>query len=405
MGEQTAQTENFNTASGAADNNWTATSNALADTVTHMKQAAPNRAKEIDDLYKPTYTDDGTGLDASKVAKKSEIAIAGLKKLAESNEKELGAFKSPLDGLAKDFGGIANAPARKGYEGMSESQLGGGMMGGMGGGFMGILVSIMQFFREAMDKFKGMFPEFAESQNNPEGAKMAKEAKAAIMGEQKPETAATADTAKPNPTTAKIDTGAVKVESGNLIAEKLKIDSRYDASLPFAKTATEHKEAPSGIVMHVSAKHTLGEQEAYMSKPDPERGGQYGYHFLIDKDGAIVQTAPLDKRTNHIKPDIDNSYSNANSIGIAMIDSQDGATEAQKQSAAYLTVALQNQYGIADNRIVGHGDIQTDRQHGLGKEEHNHGAESADVIAYIRDLNRATEVASNNTPTNKPALG
>ena len=205
MGEQTAQTENFNTASGAADNNWTATSNAFATIVERMKKAAPNRAKEIDDLYKPTYTDDGTGLDASKVAKKSEIAIAGLKKLAESNEKELGAFKSPLDGLAKDFGKISLG---SGYENARENANGSltyanggtsgmsGLMGGMGGGFMGILVSIMQFFREAMDKFKGMFPEFAESQNNPEGAKMAKEAKAAIMGEKKPETAATADPAK-----------------------------------------------------------------------------------------------------------------------------------------------------------------------------------------------------------------
>ena len=48
-------------------------------------------------------------------------------------------------------------------------------------------------------------------------------------------------------------------------------------------------------------------------------GQGLGYHYIIDRDGKIYQTAPLDKRMNQALPDLDKSYNNNNSLGVAMV--------------------------------------------------------------------------------------
>ncbi len=168
--------------------------------------------------------------------------------------------------------------------------------------------------------------------------------------------------------------------------------SRYSRDLPYGVAATEGKRGFDSIVMHVSGKPTVEESIAYSQTQDPNRGGYFGYHYLIGQDGTVVQTAPLSARTNHILPDKDLSFANSHSLGIALVGAAGGATEQQKQAAATLVASLQQQFGIANNRVVGHGQVQTNRAHDLGPEDF-HGVEGADVVAFIRQ-NQNVQVAS-----------
>ncbi len=169
--------------------------------------------------------------------------------------------------------------------------------------------------------------------------------------------------------------------------------SRYSPDLPYGIAATEGKRRFDSIVLHVSGKPTLRESIAYSQNPDPDRDNAYfGYHYLIDRDGTVVQTAPLSARTNHIQPDKDTSYANNHSLGIALVGGASGATDQQKQAAAMLVASLEQQLGIPSNRVVSHGEIQTDRAHDLGPDAF-HGIEGADVLAFIRQ-NQDVQVAS-----------
>lgn len=178
-------------------------------------------------------------------------------------------------------------------------------------------------------------------------------------------------------------TNAARLDNNASLAA-LNIDtSRFDPNLPYGKTATEKAKPFDGIVMHVTGHHTVDKQIQYSQTPDPNRdGAMFGYHFIIGEDGKITQTAPLDKRTNHVKGDIDPTFRNQNTLGIGLVNAHKGATEAQKQAAAQLVTVLRNQYHINPDRVKGHGQVQEDRAHGLGP-SHYHGIEGADVIAYI----------------------
>ena len=172
-----------------------------------------------------------------------------------------------------------------------------------------------------------------------------------------------------------------RVASTDQSLEGLRITKRYDENLPYGVDATREKENFSGIIVHTAGKASLGEQLAYMASPDPNRNNaQYGYHYVIDRNGDVYQTAPLEKRTNHILADKDPSFSNRNSIGVALITNGGEPTEAQKQSALKLTSGLQGQYGIDTDRVMSHADIQNDRAHVDGDHPEAH-----EVIAYIRE--------------------
>lgn len=201
-----------------------------------------------------------------------------------------------------------------------------------------------------------------------------------------PNATATASLAAPSAaaSVAAATTGGNIPSSSGAGLSGLNIAQRYNPNLPYGKSATENAKPFDSIVLHVSGKPTMESSIAYSQSVDANRGGQYGYTFLIGRDGQIVQTAPLDKRTNHIKPDLDRSYGNDRSLGIALVGAVQGATPEQMKAAAALTDALQRQYGIRNDRVVGHGTIQSDRAHGLGPQHHDHGREGAEVLAYIR---------------------
>lgn len=92
---------------------------------------------------------------------------------------------------------------------------------------------------------------------------------------------------------------------------------------------------------------------------DKERGGQFGYHFLIDIDGRVVQTAPLSKRTNQIKTNANIGVSNANAIGISLHRPNETPTAAQIAAGVKLGAAIAEQFSIPIKNVYGHGEVNS----------------------------------------------
>ncbi len=140
-----------------------------------------------------------------------------------------------------------------------------------------------------------------------------------------------------------------------------------DDSAPYGVSATRNAKPFDSIIYH-HAEGDIDNLVAYGKRVDSARGGSFGYHYYIGKDGKIIQGAPLDKRTNHIKPNAKYGTSNASALGITLVDAVGGATDAQMQSAQQLGARLRDQFGIDPNRIWGHGEIQGDKMATEGKE-------------------------------------
>ncbi len=160
-----------------------------------------------------------------------------------------------------------------------------------------------------------------------------------------------------------------KIVSGN---GGLSIEYRGVDNCPYGKSATADKEDLSGIVIH----HTAPDHDAdwyiqYQIDGDPVRGGHFGYHFYIAQDGKIVQGAPLTKRTNHVKPSsasqrrtFRRELNNKNALGISCVGAgkrRFSPTTEQTVAVFALTQALCDALEISYDNIVGHGEIQTDR--------------------------------------------
>ena len=108
---------------------------------------------------------------------------------------------------------------------------------------------------------------------------------------------------------------------------------------------------------------------------DPSRGGGKSWLPLLHRqDGTVYQGAPLDARTNHIKPSSSSEriarpdVNNNNAIGIAYVG-KGPPNDAQKQSGHALVAGVQqlnpNAPITADN-VLGHGEVQRDRDKGEG---------------------------------------
>lgn len=164
-------------------------------------------------------------------------------------------------------------------------------------------------------------------------------------------------------------TGTTK--GGIYQTEGLKIVDKVSSTAPYSKAAVKPFQ---GIVLHHTASEAGAEQMVqYGHSVDSARGGSFGYHFYIDRDGTILQGAPMDKRTNHVKnPEHrqrkdDTGLSNSNAIGISLVGKGGDETPAQVDAAAKLVNSLQKTYNIGQAKIVGHGELQNDRQHNEGE--------------------------------------
>lgn len=151
----------------------------------------------------------------------------------------------------------------------------------------------------------------------------------------------------------------------------------------YGKRATDQAVTPIAIVVHHTAGTNLYQLVRYGHSTDEGRGGSYGYHIYISRDGRIVQGAPLTRRTNHVKPPgspqrkpFGNNVSNINSIGVSMVGAcvlkpNGAATEAceredvtaeQMEAGMSVVAALQARFKIKCAMVFGHGELQTDRE-------------------------------------------
>lgn len=146
-----------------------------------------------------------------------------------------------------------------------------------------------------------------------------------------------------------------------------------DDNVDYGKNATKNKTPFEGIIFHHTGNdYPAANQSKYGKNYDEERGGYFGYHFVIDKDGTIIQSAPLDKRTNHLKSsDMRDEYSNfssANTIGISLVGSVDGEmTDAQMRAAQQLATQLGDNFNIGNENMLGQSTVQAGKQADEGK--------------------------------------
>lgn len=172
------------------------------------------------------------------------------------------------------------------------------------------------------------------------------------------------------------DVEAGEDRDGVFVTPDLQIVDRTSETAPYGRQATRNAKPFKGAVIHHTESGTSAEDViGYGHTTDQERGGSFGYHFYVDADGTIYQGAPLDARTNHVKPsnsrqrrDRGKQLRNTNAIGISLVGGEDGATSEQKAAATRLTKSLSKTYGFSEDSVYGHGEIQKDRQRDEGQE-------------------------------------
>jgi N-acetyl-anhydromuramyl-L-alanine amidase AmpD len=131
-----------------------------------------------------------------------------------------------------------------------------------------------------------------------------------------------------------------------------------DPTAQYGRHASANAEKFKGIVFHYTGLGTIDALVKYGHRVDAARGGSFGYHFYIDRDGTIVQGAPLSKRTNHIGQDNSLGLANENSVGISMVGTDENPTPAQLAAADVLAEALIGHFGMNRSNVMGHGEAR-----------------------------------------------
>jgi len=125
-----------------------------------------------------------------------------------------------------------------------------------------------------------------------------------------------------------------------------------------------------GAIIH----HTAGRGLEATINTLQSRG--LSYHYLIDRDGRIVQTLPDNLIAWHGHPnDKKPSLTNSNTLGIATVAKDDSdVTPEQISSAITLEDALAKKYGFPKTDVFGHGEVSS----------HKHPQEGATIVKAIR---------------------
>lgn len=174
----------------------------------------------------------------------------------------------------------------------------------------------------------------------------------------------------------------------NFIPENKNVNINYywqkHNSQEYGIDATKAAKPFQAIVLHHDLTGLTKQKLDYYGTVDEDRGGQFGYHFAIDREGRIYQTAPLNKRTNHIRwrqvsDDLNKQFldqglpvlSNSNTIGVSYLGTgtaltfSDKLTEKAKQAYLKLIRELRAQFG--DLPYLTHGDLDSRKRETEGK--------------------------------------
>lgn len=152
------------------------------------------------------------------------------------------------------------------------------------------------------------------------------------------------------------------------VVEGLNIEYVGDPRLPYGELATRLKRPFKFIITHYTGSSApFRNLVKYTLSVDKARGGQFGYHFLIDRDGTVVQAAPMSKRTNQIRANAKIGVDNTNAIGISLHNPGETPTKAQLDAGLKLGRALQKALDIPSTNIYGHGEINSHKEPVEGK--------------------------------------
>jgi len=138
-------------------------------------------------------------------------------------------------------------------------------------------------------------------------------------------------------------------------------------AIPFLQSPNRSKDTdgkpPIYLVLHSTGGKFSGDLN-WMRNPNASR--RVSAHFLVGRDGRIVQLVGLDEKAWHAgKSEYQgNRDLNRMSLGIEM-EHEDGKQDwpnAQMHAVAKLVTELQSQFGIPIENIVGHADIAIPRR-------------------------------------------
>jgi hypothetical protein len=178
-------------------------------------------------------------------------------------------------------------------------------------------------------------------------------------------------------------------DDGSFQVPGLDVRKKFSPDGSYGVAATNSAEPFKGIVVHATGddKGSDADQVNYGQRKDASRGGSFGYHFYIGKDGAVYQGAPMDARTNHIMPmasgerqSSDSGGSipldNKNAIGVSFIGSEGSETPKQIASFQRLAASLGSTYKFDPHASTfGHGELQGNKM----------ASEGAKAIAALRE--------------------
>ena len=140
---------------------------------------------------------------------------------------------------------------------------------------------------------------------------------------------------------------------------------------------------PVGIAFHWT-----GTKDLNQAVNTNKSGEQFGYQYLIDKDGTIRQNVPEGSATWHILPSKDTKYHNANMFGISMVGQDDkNATPEQLEAAKQLSTYLKKRYDLKEENYLGHGQLNPG---------HRQAAEGMRTINYVLGKNEGNDMAKVN---------
>jgi hypothetical protein len=165
-------------------------------------------------------------------------------------------------------------------------------------------------------------------------------------------------------------TGSITTNSdGSISVPGLNVVNDIIPGRTYGQSATANAKPFSNIVIHDPGSTNITTQNLinYVQSYDSDRGGTFGYHLIIDKDGTVHQTAPWNARTNHVLAADTKStgYSwvqNNNSLGISLMGESTDYTQAQKFALQSIieSSGIRNIYGhgeISDNKMATEGII------------------------------------------------
>ena len=112
------------------------------------------------------------------------------------------------------------------------------------------------------------------------------------------------------------------------------------------------------IVLHATVEPTTeGTMNIFLN---PAR--RVSAHFIVGKDGRVVQMVPVEKRAWHAGTSVLEGVGSVNdySVGIEIVNRNDGKdpfTEAQYEAVAGIVRFLRSRYALPDSRLVSHAAI------------------------------------------------